>query len=128
MPLIKTAIRNKEGEKKPTRYFSKKQETAVANTVNGKRTKNSGATMFGGKSDVSIESLFSIECKTKMTSAKSITIKKDWLEKLNKEALFDGHPYSALAFNYGPNESNYYIIDEDLFIKLCEVLKDEPSE
>lgn len=126
MPLIKTAIRNKEGEKKPTRYFSKKQETAVANTVNGKRTKNSGATAFS-KGDVNSD-LFLIECKTKTQPSEQITIHKEWLDKNLKEALFMGKPYSALAFSFGPGEENHYIIDEDLFIKLCEVLKDEPSE
>ena len=29
-----------------------------------------------------------------------------------------GKPYSALAFNFGPNQKNYYIIDEDLFSDL----------
>lgn len=122
MPLIKTAIRNKEGEKKPTRYFSKKQENQVAEAVNGTRTKNSGATMFGGKSDVYIDGLFNIECKTKTTASKQITIHKEWLEKLVKESLFDGHPYSSLAFNFGPNEQNYYIINEELFTVLVEYL------
>ena len=62
-------IRNKEGEPpKPTRYYSKIQEEAVAKAVGGKRTPNSGATDFGGKSDVGITNLFSIECKTKTFS------------------------------------------------------------
>ena len=126
MPLIKTAIRNKEGEKKPTRYFSKKQETAVANTVNGTRTKNSGATAFS-KGDVNSD-LFLIECKTKTKSSEQITIHKEWLDKNLKEALFMGKPYNALAFSFGPGEENHYIIDEDLFIKLCEVLKNESGE
>ena len=126
MPLIKTAIRNKEGEKKPTRYFSKKQETTVANTVNGTRTKNSGATAFS-KGDVNSD-LFLIECKTKTKSSEQITIHKEWLDKNLKEALFMGKPYNALAFSFGPGEENHYIIDEDLFIKLCEVLKNESGE
>ena len=36
----------------------------------------------------------------------------------NLESIFDGKPYSAVAFNFGPDEPNYYIIDEDLFIEL----------
>ena len=126
MPLIQTAIRNKEGEKKPTRYFSKKQETVVANTVNGTRTKNSGATAFS-KGDVNSD-LFLIECKTKTKASEQITIHKEWLDKNLKEALFMGKPYNALAFSFGPGEENHYIIDEDLFIKLCEVLQDESSK
>ena len=112
-----------EDGKKPTRYYSKKQETAVAEAVGGSRTLNSGATMFGGKSDVAIPNLFSIECKTKTSAAASISIKKDWIEKLKAEALFDHHPYQALAFNFGPDQDNYYIIDEYLFFELVEYLK-----
>ena len=37
-----------------------------------------------------------------------------------------GKKYSALAFNFGPNEKNYYIIDEYLFEELLNKLdKDE---
>lgn len=114
--------KSEEG-KNPTRYYSHKQETAVAKATGGKLTPNSGATMFGGKSDVAIPNLFSIECKTKTTSADSITIKKAWIEKLKAEALFDNHPYQALTFNFGPDQTNYYIIDEYLFQDLIEYLK-----
>lgn len=117
-------IRNKEGEPpKPTRYYSKIQEEAVAKAVGGKRTPNSGATDFGGKSDVGITNLFSIECKTKTSLSESISIKKEWLLKNKREAIFDGNPYSALAFNFGPNSENYYIIDEYLFLELVAHLK-----
>ena len=114
--------KSEEG-KKPTRYYSKKQEDSVAEAIGGSRTLNSGATMFGGKSDVAIPNLFSIECKTKTSAAASISIKKDWIEKLKAEALFDHHPYQALAFNFGPDQDNYYIIDEYLFFELVEYLK-----
>ena len=97
-------VREKEGEaKKPTRFYSSRQEKTVAKAVGGKQTANSGATMFGGKSDVSIGSLFSLECKTKTSLSESMSIKKEWLEKLAREAVSDGHPYSALVFNFGPD-------------------------
>ena len=96
--------RIKEGEpKKPTRFFSSNQEKSVAKAVGGKRTANSGATMFGGKSDVSIKNLFNLECKTKTKSSDSISIKKEWFDKNKKEALFDGNLYSAIVFSFGPN-------------------------
>ena len=117
--------RNKEGEKKPTRYYSKRQETSVAEAVGGKRTANSGATMFGGKSDVNVANLISIECKTKMTPSDSISIKKSWIRKLREEAAFDGHEYTAIAFNFGPDEEMHYIIDEYLFQELVGVLKQQ---
>ena len=113
--------RQKEGEKKPTRYFSKKQENTVAKTFGGQTQKNSGATLFA-KGDVKLDS-FLVECKTKTTHADSISIKKEWLEKNRAEALFVGKKYSTLAFNFGPNEENFYIIDEALFEQLLELLK-----
>ena len=127
--IIGTAKRTKEGAKPlPTRHFSKIQEEAVAKATGGKRTPNSGATDFGGKSDVDIENLFNIECKTKTSNSDSISIKKEWLLKNKREATFDGNPYSAIAFNFGPDSNNYYIIEEYLFLELIEHLKtlDEP--
>lgn len=122
--IIGTAKRTKEGEApKPTRYYSKKQEEAVAKAVGGKRTPNSGATDFGGKSDVDITNLFNIECKTKTSNSESISIKKEWLLKNKREATFDGNPYSAIAFNFGPDSNNYYIIEEYLFLELIDHLK-----
>lgn len=63
-------VRNSEsGENKPTRWYSNKQEKAVASAINGKQSKNSGATLFD-KSDVKTD-LFTIECKTKTTNSES---------------------------------------------------------
>jgi len=33
-----------------------------------------------------------------------------------------GKPYTAIAFNFGPDEDNYYIIDKFLFQELIEYL------
>jgi hypothetical protein len=122
--IIGTAKRNKEGAKPlPTRHYSKKQEDAVAKAVGGTRTPNSGATDFGGKSDVDVANLFNIECKTKTSNSESISIKKEWLLKNKREATFDGNPYSAIAFNFGPDSNNYYIIEEYLFLELIDHLK-----
>ena len=120
MGLLNRVPREKEGEKKPTRYYSKRQEDAVASSLLGARTKNSGATRWE-KGDVLTEK-FLLECKTKTTHSDSISIRKDWIEKNDKEALFMGKPYSALVFNFGPDQKNYYIIDEFLFQTLLEVL------
>ena len=35
-------------------------------------------------------------------------------EKNTKEKVFMGKPYSVIAFNFGPDEENYYIIDQEL--------------
>lgn len=123
MALLNTV--HKESEKHPTRYFSKKQEDAVAKKFNGNRQLNSGATPFQ-KGDVALEKIL-LECKTKTTISESVSIKKEWLEKNMQEALFMGKPYSAIAFNFGPNQKNYYIIDEQLFEFLVNKLGEEDA-
>lgn len=116
-------ISHKDSDKKPTRYYSTKQEKEVAKTLNGQRTLNSGATPFQ-KGDLTINK-FLIECKTKMSPSESISIKKEWLKKNDKEALFMGKEYSTLCFNFGPGEKNYYIISEELFQNLVDKLEED---
>ena len=123
MGLFKTKDSNTNNT---TRYYSTKQEKHIAKTLNGDRTPNSGATMFA-KGDIKLDK-FLLECKTKMKSSDSITIRKEWLDKLNAESLFMGKPYSALAFNFGPDEDNHYIINEELFEKLINYLDSNAAE
>ena len=121
MPLINLS-QKKNDEKKPTRYYSNKQEKQVAKAIGGKLTANSGATLFQ-KGDIVTEDGWLIECKTKATASGSMSIKKEWLDKNLKECLYMGKKYSALAFNFGPDEENYYIIDEYLFQALKQLLE-----
>lgn len=123
MSLLNTVQRDRDGDKKPTRYYSKRQEDAIAKKFGGDRVKNSGATAWA-KGDVHLDKWL-IEAKTKTTPSKSISIQKEWLQKNLQEALFMGKPYSALAFNFGPDEDNYYIIDESLFEFLMQKLQQE---
>lgn len=111
-------------EKVPTRTRSKAQEIQIANATGGKRTPNSGATDFSGKGDV-LTDKFLLEAKTKMEHSKQITIKKEWFEKNKQEMAMMGKPYSAVVFNFGPNEENYYVIDESLFIQLLEAIEND---
>ena len=116
----------KQGE--PPRYYSNRQEKAVAKEIGGKQTKNSGATLFQ-KSDVYTD-LFNLECKTKTTNSDSISIKREWFEKQIKENIQMGKKYSAIVFNFGPDapyNENHYIINEQLFLALQEYLKERNS-
>ena len=114
--------RFKEGQKPtPTRVYSKKQETTIAKATGGQCTPNSGATIWS-KGDVLTEQ-FLLEAKTKTTHSGSIKINKEWFEKNKQEMAFMGKPYSAIVFNFGPEEENHYIIDEYLFLELLEYLK-----
>ena len=107
---------------RPTRFYSDRQEKHIAKVTNGKQTANSGATAFS-KGDVRTDQ-FLIEAKTCMSEKQSFTIKKEWLKKNEEETFAMGRDYSALAFNFGDNE-NYYIINEKLFIKLVNLLREE---
>lgn len=122
MSLIATKERIKDSQNKPTRYYSTKQEKRIAKEFNGKRTPNSGATLLGGKGDVTLDDWL-IEAKTKTSDQDSMSIKKDWLEKNLRESVSMGKKYNALMFNFGPSdEKNYVIIDEDTFKELIEKL------
>lgn len=106
--------------RKPTRFYSSKQEKTVAKAVNGKQVANSGATPWS-KGDVRTESWL-IECKTATTVKKSFSIKQEWIDKNKEEAFAMNKQYNALAFNFGTG-NNYYIIDEKTFIKMKEALE-----
>lgn len=108
---------------KPTRFYSSRQEKKVAKVVAGKQVSNSGATEFI-KGDVTTDNIL-IECKTATTEKKSFSIKKEWLEKNKEEAFAMGKSYSVLAFNFGPDTDNYYILDEKTFKKIKEVLEND---
>ena len=113
-------------EKKPTRYYSNIQETNVANAIGGKKVANSGATAYN-KGDVTSEKVL-IECKTKTTNSDSISIKKEWLTKLRDESIFMKKPFYSLFFNFGPNENNYVIIPESLYIQVLEKINNGEIE
>ena len=124
--VIGTVKRVKEGDKPlPTRHYSSRQEKAVAKAVNGKVQKNSGATDFlKGDIVTSGRNSFLLECKTKTSASKSISIRKEWFEKNKQECLLTGTPHQAVVFSFGPGEENHYIIDEYLF----QFLKDKLDE
>lgn len=117
--------RDKDGNSKPTRHYSSRQEQAVAKAVGGRQTANSGATPWQ-KGDVLTKGAngFLLECKTKTTASDSISIKKEWFIKNRQECLLTNTPHQAVVFNFGPDEENHYIIDEYLF----QFLKDKLDE
>ena len=107
---------------KPTRFYSDRQEKHIAKEISGKQQSNSGATPFY-KGDI-ITQDWLIEAKTKTSESKSFTIKKEWLDKNKEEAFAMNKSYNALAFNFGPDTPNYYVIDEKTFKLLNELLKE----
>lgn len=107
---------------KSTREASTKQEKQIVKALGGRRTANSGATHFD-KGDVIIDSEWLIEAKTCMEPKKSFSIKKEWLSKMKEEQFATNKLYSSLCFDFGDNKDRYYIIDENTFKMLIELIK-----
>ena len=108
--------------KKCTRYYSNRQEKLVAKRLGGRQVANSGAPKFVA-GDITTDN-FLLECKTHTEFKKSFTLQYEWFDK-NKEEAFAMHKdYSAIVIDFGDGE-NHYIIDEKLFLKLLEFLKNQ---
>lgn len=94
-----------------TRKKSSQQEKRIAKAMGGKQVIGSGSTPFL-KGDVIVDNLF-IEAKTKMEPSKSISVKKEWIEKAKEQALATRKRDYAVAISFGePKE--YYIIEDTL--------------
>ena len=121
MLMRKVPLDNKN---KPTRFYSNLQEAQVSKRIGGRRTPNSGATAFI-KGDIQTKS-FIIECKTCTEARESISIKKEWLDKLKKEMMANGKTNFALFFNFGGiySDENYVIIKEKDFLILKEYMEE----
>ena len=114
--------------KSATRYFSSKQEKAVARTIKGNVVPNSGAIRFGA-GDVQLDDWL-VECKTKTSPSKSMSIQREWLEKNEEEAFSLGKEHSVLCFDFGDlhNSQRYYILSEREFKRLLEIERRERDE
>lgn len=111
--------------KNSTRYYSSTQEEYISKLLGGHKTPNSGAGLFS-KGDIRVEEASTLcECKTCMTEKESFSIKKEWLEKNKIEAKLTHFSNSILAFNFGPNTDNYFVIDEKLMKYLIDKLKED---
>lgn len=107
-----------------TREASSRQEKAISKALGARRTSNSGATKFD-KGDLTIGQDWLIEAKTCMEPKKSFSIKKDWLVKLKEEQFATSKSYNALCFDFGDEKDRYYIIDEQMFKTLIELLEEQ---
>ena len=95
--------------KKPNRFFSKKQETAGCAYLGMKKTANSGATTFD-KGDGKDENLL-VEFKTVTKPQQSVTMQKEWLEKIQEEAFSRGKDIGILIFDFGTQKAaDQYVV------------------
>lgn len=111
--------------KESTRYFSNQHETKICNILNAIKQANSGAGKFAAGDCINKNASLLIECKTTMTDKNSISIKKEWLDKIEEERKIKRMSNKLLAFSFGPESPNYFIIDEKLATFLVEKLEEE---
>lgn len=97
--------------KNSTRAKSSQQEKRIAKAMGGRQVVGSGSTPFL-KGDVIAGKLF-VEAKTKMEESKSITVKREWLEKAREQALSMRKEDYTVAISFGGNK-DYYIIEDAL--------------
>lgn len=97
--------------KSSTRAKSSQQEKRIAKAMGGKQVVGSGSTPFL-KGDVVVDKLF-IEAKTKMEPSKSISVKKEWLEKAKAQALATRKEDYTVAISFG-DPKEYYIVEDTL--------------
>lgn len=97
--------------KKSTRAKSSEQEKRIAKAMGGRQVIGSGSTPFL-KGDVIAGKLF-IEAKTKMEPSKSISVKREWLEKAKAQALSTRKEDYAVAISFG-DLKEYYIVEDTL--------------
>lgn len=113
--------------KEATRYYSNNQEISVCKLLNAIQTPNSGAGRWRKGDCHQEEASLLIECKTVETDKKSISIKKEWIDKNKEEAFYQRLNNTCIAFNFGPNQENYFVINEKLMKFLVEKLIEENS-
>ena len=101
--------------KESTRAKSSQQEKRIAKAIGGRQVVGSGSTPFL-KGDVVAGKLF-IEAKTKMEPSKSISVKKEWLEKAKAQAFSTRKEDYALAISFG-DDKEYYLVEDNLFTDL----------
>jgi len=107
---------------KSTREKSKAHEKVIEDYLGITRTPNSGATAFR-KGDLE-DDLSLFECKTKMSEAKSFSIKKDELNKIREESIARSKAFQFYIFNYGDIKENYVVMELRDFQLLYDAYKE----
>lgn len=113
--------------KDSTRFYSDHHEKSICNALGATQQSNSGAGHFRKGDVIHNEASLLIEAKTTMTQKQSFSIKKEWIEKNKQEAFQIRKSNSCICFNFGPEEENYYVINEKLMKFLVKKLVEENS-
>lgn len=111
--------------KESTRYYSDRQEKSVCRVANARQQSNSGAGKFRKGDVVNSTASLLIECKTVVQDKESFSIKKEWIKKNKEEAFTQRLSNQCIAFSFGPDQENYFVINERLMRFLVEKLEEE---
>lgn len=111
--------------KESTRYFSTLQENDICSKLNATRQPNSGASVFRKGDVINYDASLLIEAKTVTSEKDSFSIKKDWIKKNREEAFTQRVFNGCIAFNFGPEQENFFVIDEKLMKFLVDKLEEE---
>lgn len=111
-----------------TRYYSNMQEESICKLLGVRRQPNSGASKFNKGDLISKEASLLLECKTCVSPKDSFSIKKDWIVKNKEEALAQRLTNNCLAFSFGPEQENYFIINERLMKYLIDKLIEDEKD
>ena len=102
---------------------SKLQERRITKNLSeigdaAKRTPGSGNQWYA-KSDV-VSEMFRLEAKTKVKPSKTMTVHKEWLDKIGEEAL-ETNKIGVLVFSFGDSK-DYFTLEARDFLTLMEEL------
>ena len=104
---------------------SQDQEKRITKSLNQikaeARTTPGSGSMYCAKSDVVCKH-FRVEAKTKVKPAKSVSVKKEWMDKIEQEA-FETGKIPALAFSFG-TQTDYFVLKDRDFYSLIEELEE----
>lgn len=117
------ATKNKES----TRFYSDKHEKSICKALGATQQSNSGAGRFRKGDVIHNEASLLIEAKTTMSDKDSFSIKKEWIIKNKEEAFTLRKSNSCICFNFGPEQENYYVINEKMMKFLTNKLVEENS-
>lgn len=105
---------------KPNRFYSKKQEQRTASIIGGRVQPNSGAGVFN-KGDVKGEGIL-LDDKTVTKPQQSVSLRKEWFEKIREEAFSQGLQLSGISFDFGDGNATrrekFFALDEHTFMQL----------
>lgn len=113
-----------EGQKRSLRQENRISRDFKTIQEDAKRVKGSGR-MWNAKGDVSTKQ-FLIEAKTKAKPSKTITVKREWLDKIDREAFVDGKT-PVLAISFGDSE-DFFVLKGQHFLEICAKLAEYEAQ